>query len=504
MSDDKRTRVRKPDGFLFEGDEIAYTDRERRVRKPDGFLFKGDEIGYVDAEDQIRKPDGWIFKGDIVGQVKEGDRAHAEDGFIFPGEEWGYVDDSGNIRQRDGFLFRGRIIGHMRGRDKAAALAYYVLRFKGLEERFTKFDDEVHAASDAGRFLGRIRKWRKDVASFDGLGDFDGLIRRIDELERHVEHVQGKHRASKSDICHEAEGIAHSTKWKDGAARIRELRERWKGIGTAGHDADDELWQRFNAACTTFFDRRAAELARNREAKEKLCSRAEELSRSTRWKETADALKELSARWKEIGSAGRDHDEPLWQRFRAACDRFYEARSAAYEQRDREQRRNLEAKRALISEAYRLAHLVHADADLRTIADAAKDLRRRWKDIGHVPRDEADAVWREFNEACDGVFGALSAERDSRQERFRDRIGSLIAKKRDLLAAQEEQIDTLQQHIARWENTIANLRGGRGADEIRDSMETKIASAEDKIDDKRRFIRELEEQIEELEAKLHR
>src|SRR4051794_19844039 len=43
----------KPDGFIFEGDEVAYAHGERRVRKPDGFLFKGEEIGYVDADDQI-------------------------------------------------------------------------------------------------------------------------------------------------------------------------------------------------------------------------------------------------------------------------------------------------------------------------------------------------------------------------------------------------------------------------------------------------------------------
>ena len=104
--------------------------------------------------------------------------------------------------------------------------------------------------------------------------------------------------------------------------------------------------------------------------------------------------------------------------------------------------------------------------DLRSIADAAKQLRRRWKAIGHVPRDEADHVWNAFNEACDDVFSALDRERDQRAERFRDRIESIIAKKRELIVSQEEQIERLEEHITRWNDTIDNLRGGRGAYEI--------------------------------------
>src|SRR5574337_1075119 len=146
MPDDKRdTDIHKPDRLIQQGDIVGHADRESPIRRRDGVIFKGEEIGYVDKRKNIRRPDGIIFRGDIVGQVKDGKRAHAEDGIIFPGEEWGYVDDDGNIRLRDGILFKGRIIGKMRGHNKEAALGYFVLRFKNIEERYAKLEDEANA-----------------------------------------------------------------------------------------------------------------------------------------------------------------------------------------------------------------------------------------------------------------------------------------------------------------------------------------------------------------------
>jgi hypothetical protein len=73
----------------------------------------------------------------------------------------------------------------------------------------------------------------------------------------------------------------------------------------------------------------------NRSKKEQLCSQAESLSWSTNWKETTQTFKKLHEQWKQIGSAGRDDEDSLWQRFRAAQDKLNERRAAFYEQRDR-------------------------------------------------------------------------------------------------------------------------------------------------------------------------
>src|SRR5262249_52934874 len=65
----------------------------------------------------------------------------------------------------------------------------------------------------------------------------------------------------------------------------------------------------------------------NAERKAALCEQVEALADSTDWEATATAIKQLQAEWKRIGMPPRAQSEALWQRFRGACDRFFDRRS---------------------------------------------------------------------------------------------------------------------------------------------------------------------------------
>ena len=124
---------------------------------------------------------------------------------------------------------------------------------------------------------------------------------------------------------------------------------------------DDALWKRYSAARETFNRRRGshfAELDRERagakQAKERLCERAEELSGSTDWAGTAAAFRDLLAEWKAAGRAAKDVDDALWHRFKAAQDTFFTARNAVSAERDAEFTANAAAKEALLAEAEKI------------------------------------------------------------------------------------------------------------------------------------------------------
>ena len=89
--------------------------------------------------------------------------------------------------------------------------------------------------------------------------------------------------------------------------------------------------QRFRAACNTFFARRREDLTiakktwtDNLATKEALCERAEALAESTDWEAASTEMKRLQAEWKTIGPVRRNKSEVVWNRFRAAADRFFE------------------------------------------------------------------------------------------------------------------------------------------------------------------------------------
>ena len=96
-----------------------------------------------------------------------------------------------------------------------------------------------------------------------------------------------------------------------------------------GHEK--AIWERFRRACDQFFTRRQEDLKHRKEEwagnlarKEALCVAAEELAESTEWDQSAAKLKQLQAEWKKIGPVRKSKSEAIWQRFRAACDRFFD------------------------------------------------------------------------------------------------------------------------------------------------------------------------------------
>jgi len=206
----------------------------------------------------------------------------------------------------------------------------------------------------------------------------------------------------------------------------------------------------------------------------------------------------LQEQWRQIGSAGRDYDDALWQRFRSAQDKFYERRSAFYERQNQERQENLRRKEHLCSAAESLAYTQDTKAAIQRV----KEFQAAWKTIGQVPRDRADALWDRFRSACDRVFAHANEERARKQAEWQSKMRDTLAHKREQVARLRESIEHDEGNISRWRDTIYNLHGGGRADEIRDSLEHKISSVEEKIRSKRDRLYELEEAIRDIQSKL--
>lgn len=131
-------------------------------------------------------------------------------------------------------------------------------------------------------------------------------------------------------------------------------------------------------------------------------------------------------------------------------------------------------------------------------------MQEKWKGIGHVPRDRADAIWDRFRHACDRVFEHARHERERKQEEWRDKMREALDRKRQQAARLRESIEHDEGNISRWQDTIYNLRPGGRADEIRDDLESRISDVEDRIRSKRHRLDELEDTISDIESRLYR
>jgi hypothetical protein len=136
----------------------------------------------------------------------------------------------------------------------------------------------------------------------------------------------------KAQLAEQAEALSESTDWLKTADALKALQQRWNALGHAPRGEQGKaLNNRFRAACDRFFTRRKDDLSQrkdvwsaNQTVKEDLIAKAEAIAETTDWNVGVETIKALQAEWKASGPVKRQKSEQLWQKFRAACDRFFE------------------------------------------------------------------------------------------------------------------------------------------------------------------------------------
>ncbi|WP_459970537.1 DUF349 domain-containing protein [Mycobacterium sp. MUNTM1] len=353
--------------------------------------------------------------------------------------QFGRVDDDGTV-----WLISSageRIVGSWQAGDREAAFAHFGRRFDDLATEVTLMEERLASGSgDARKIKAHAAELAETLPTAAVLGDVEALAGRLATIAEHAEAAvaaersrREEHRATqtarKEALAAEAEELAaNSTQWKAAGDRFRAILDEWKTISGVDRKVDDALWRRYSAAREAFNRRRGshfAELDRERsgirQAKERLCERAEALSDSTDWTATSAEFRKLLTEWKAAGRATREVDDALWRRFKAAQDVFFTARNAVTAEKDAEFRANATAKEALLAEAEKLDTSNHeaARAALRTITD-------KWDAIGKVPRERSAelerrlrAVEKKVRDA--GDTGWADPQAQARAEQFQAR-----------------------------------------------------------------------------------
>ena len=301
--------------------------------------------------------------------------------------------------------------------------------------------------------------------------------------KQHQEHFE----ALKTELCVATEELAAQPlttrkEWNRASDRLLEIQKTWKTIGFAPKKDNNRIYERFRTACDRFFEAKRqfyagvkAEMEHNLQLKLELCEAAESLSGSEEWKKATDELIALQARWKQIGAVARRHSDAVWKRFRAACDKFFERKSAHFASVDGEHEENLRRKLALLDEM--------EAADVKAGGyEVIRDFQRRWGEIGFVPIKQKDAVQKRYKAAVDALFSVLrGSERDRSMDRFREKVSTLKASGDRRLRSERERlynkVRQLEQEIALLENNIGFFAKSKNAEALVADVRAKIDRA---------------------------
>lgn len=221
-----------------------------------------------------------------------------------------------------------------------------------------------------------------------------------------------KNLEAKTALCERAEALEKSPNVVEAFAQLQKLHEEWKEFGPVAKEYREEIWDRFRAATSrinkmhqSYFENLKVQQKENLMAKTALCEKAEglaqkEINDSNGWNAVTKEFEDIQKEWRKIGFASKKDNQKIYDRFRAACDKFYNRKRDFYVEFKEQMTSNMDRKIALCEQA----EAVMDSTDWKKTTDFLITLQKQWKEIGPVSRKKSDQVWARFRAACDHFF----------------------------------------------------------------------------------------------------
>lgn len=355
---------------------------------------------------------------------------------------------------------------------------------------------ELQNLHDQWREIGPVPREQKEPIWDRFKAATEKINKRNYDFFTNLKAEQQDHLKVKVEIIEKAEDIAEKKfdshkGWNNATNALLELQKEWKQTGAAPKKDRNKIYKRFRSACDKFFDNKRdfyLQLKdiqlKNLELKEKLCEKAEEVQESKDWKSTTDKLIALQKEWKRVGPVPRKHSDKIWKRFRAACDKFFDAKSNFFSHVDEEQEKNMELKKELIQ---KVKDFVPGDNEDDTIA-TLKEFQNEWAEIGFVPIKFKNQLQDEFREVLNEQFDKLKMDEfDKNIQRYKAKIDSFlhadnteqkIFQERDKIVNKITQLET---SIATWENNIGFFSESSSSNKLKKDLENKMENAKRKL-----------------------
>ncbi len=284
---------------------------------------------------------------------------------------------------------------------------------------------------------------------------FWDLIKINNELR---EYDFKKNLETKTHLCELAENLDEESDIISAFHQLQKFHEEWHEIGPVAREFREEIWQRFKAATTTInkkhqshFDEIRSLEEENLNAKTLLCERIEavkidELNTYKAWDDATKSVMELQEEWRTIGFAPKKNNHKIFERYRAACDAFFDAKAQYYKEAKSTLSENMDKKKQLCEQAEALKD----STEWKATADKMIELQKEWKTVGPVAKKYSDEVWKRFISACDYFFDQKAKNsNDQKSVEIQN-----LQKKKELI----NYINDLQVDATNNEDVLAKIR----------------------------------------------
>lgn len=321
----------------------------------------------------------------------------------------------------------------------------------------------------------------------------DEIIKRFNELtdkvyaktKEHYESLKNKYEDNlreKIALCEKAEAaireeLKQHRDWDRKTKEVLAFQDEWKKVGRASKEEAEAVWERFRKACNDFFEKKRTfyetqkkDYDANKQAKVKIIEQAEAVQNSTDWEKTSKLLISMQRQWENIGPAGLyKADQVLWNRFRAACNTFFDARKKQSEALETEKKNNLAKREEIIKKLEELAPSVVSEDTMPTI----KAIAREWDEAGEIPVNLREDVFGRYTRALDSCYEKMGMnEKDKEMLKYGSKLERMKNSNNGEKLLDDERrfirnkIRSIEDEIAKTENNMGFFSKSSKADAL--------------------------------------
>ena len=289
---------------------------------------------------------------------------------------------------------------------------------------------------------------------------FNDYREKRNQYYKEIEKTHKENLAKRREIIEELKSLLNAEEHLGSTFKqFQQLQERWRKAGAVSNADYEDLWNTYHHHVENFYDfihlskdLRDIDFKRNLEEKLKIIERAEALAQ-----DDVDALiasRELQVLhrvWKEeIGPVDKEHRESIWQRFSELTKKIHDKRQYYLKNLDKIYEENAVKKQGIIERIKKLGEKEPTTHSAwKQLSKQVEDLRQSFLNVGKVPLQQADEVWKSFNIA----LRAFNKKKNQFYKTLKKEQQENLTKKLALL-----EIAKANQNSTDWETTTELMK----------------------------------------------
>ena len=285
------------------------------------------------------------------------------------------------------------------------------------------------------------------------------------DLNKEYREQEYAHNLEKrKSIIARAEELINEVSVQKALNELQYLHRLWKEEAEpVAEEFRDSTWEVFKEISNKIHERKSELLAQIEVEQQKALEKKNEIIAKLKdfasskeavthnyWQQAIKQVEQLRSEFLKLGNVPKKLSNQNWTEFKTALRAFNAKKNDFYKNLKNSQHVNLEEKQKLISIAQDNMH----SEDWDTAVPLFTKLQEDWKNIAHVPKNQANKVWNDFRDACNTFFNNFREKNASTTDDWKQNYHQKKALLKELKQINDEEgsVEKIEQIKSSWDS----------------------------------------------------